>query len=229
MTRFRPAFWPTLIALPMLLVLAGLGAWQLQRLAWKNQLIGEARAGMAAAAVELPRTALDAEAWAYRRVIVDGRFHHGAEIHLLALGPNGQHGYRIVTPLLRGGAHGAVLVDRGWVPAALKDAAARAAAQVDGPVAVSGVVRRSWRGGWFTPDNDPARNLWHSGDAAAMLRWLGLSGPDLFVAADAGVAAAGQPAAIAIANPHLQYAVIWFGLAAALAAIYVLWHRQPRP
>jgi surfeit locus 1 family protein len=219
----------------MLAVLAALGTWQLQRLAWKNQVIGEVHAALAAEAVELPLGVIDARALAYRRVSINGHFDHGNEFHLLSPGPHGEHGYRVVTPLLRDsgagrdGGHEAVLVDRGWVPAANKSAATRRPSQIAGVVTVSGVVRQSSRGGWFVPDNDVAANLWFSADAGTMQRSLGLGGPELFVATDALLLTAGSRARIEIANPHLQYAVIWYGLAAALAAIYVLWHRSLQP
>ena len=36
---FRPRLWPTLFTIPALLMMFGLGAWQLDRLAWKTALI----------------------------------------------------------------------------------------------------------------------------------------------------------------------------------------------
>ena len=36
---FRPFFWLTFFSLPSLLVLLMLGFWQLDRLAWKTELI----------------------------------------------------------------------------------------------------------------------------------------------------------------------------------------------
>ena len=233
MIGFRPAFWPTLIALPMLIVLLALGTWQVQRLAWKNQVIRALHDTLAAEAVELPQGAVNAEAWAYRRVRLSGRFDHAKEIHLLAPGPGGRHGYRIIAPLLRARADGgdeAVLVDRGWVPASNKAAATRKADQIAGEVSVNGMARAPWRAGWFVPANDAAANLWFDGDVAAMQRAIGVGGPELFVVADdaanpLGLAAGGRKR-IDIPNPHLQYAMTWYALAVALAAIYVLWHRR---
>ncbi|MCC7274174.1 MAG: hypothetical protein IT561_16020, partial [Alphaproteobacteria bacterium] len=52
--RFTPQRWPSLIALPAIVVLIGLGVWQLQRHEWKAGLIAEREAAMAAAPTPLP-------------------------------------------------------------------------------------------------------------------------------------------------------------------------------
>lgn len=227
---FRPAFWPTLFTVPAILILTGLGTWQVQRLVWKTNLIQAMEERIAAPAVDLPAGAIDAAAWEYRRVRVRGQFMHERELHLLAVSRNGQHGYQIVTPLRR--AADVVLVNRGWVPRERKDAATRQAGQAAGEVTVAGIVRKPWGQGLFVPDNDPARNLWFYGDAAAMRRAAGVDGPDLFVEAVAEPVPGGLPAGgqtrLDIPNRHLQYALMWYGFAVALAAIYVLWHRRER-
>ena len=51
---FRPRLWPTLATLLALIVLLCLGTWQLQRLAWKQDLIAHAEAQLAAPALPLP-------------------------------------------------------------------------------------------------------------------------------------------------------------------------------
>ena len=52
MRGFRPRLWPTLLTVPALLVLLGLGTWQVQRLHWKEALIAERQAGLAAPATD---------------------------------------------------------------------------------------------------------------------------------------------------------------------------------
>lgn len=230
---FRPALWPTAFTLPALLVLLALGTWQMQRLWWKTNLIQSMEDRVAAPAVDLPAGAIDVAEWEYRRVRVSGRFLHEREFHLLAVSPNGQHGYQIVTPLRRAGAGDAVLVNRGWVPSERKDPATRPLGQIAGEVTLAGIARKPWDQGLFVPDNDPARNLWFYGDAGAMRRAAALTGPDLFIEAEAGVVPGGLPVGgqtrLNIPNRHLQYALMWYGFAVALAAIYVLWHRRERP
>ena len=50
MTGFRPQFWPTVFAVPIVLLCLGLGSWQIQRLFWKEGLIAARAAAVAAAA-----------------------------------------------------------------------------------------------------------------------------------------------------------------------------------
>ena len=40
---FRPLLWPTLVTLAALAILIGLGAWQIERLHWKLDLIADHR------------------------------------------------------------------------------------------------------------------------------------------------------------------------------------------
>ena len=65
-----------------------------------------------------------------------------------------------------------------------------------------------------------------------MRRAAAISGPDLFVEAVAEPVPGGLPVGgqtrLDIPNRHLQYALMWYGFAVALAAIYVLWHRRER-
>jgi surfeit locus 1 family protein len=116
------------------------------------------------------------------------------------------------------------------VPQDRKHADRRAEGQVEGPVTVTGIVRKPWHQGWFVPDNDPAENLWFYGDAAAMARHMGISAPRLFIDADSAPNPGGFPIGgqtrIDIPNNHLAYAINWYGFAVILLGIYLIWHRK---
>lgn len=227
---FRPAFWPTAIALPMLAALLALGTWQLYRLDWKRDLIARIEQRVNAPPVPLPVQIADPAAWEYRRVVVTGTFLHERELHVLGHTRRGNLGYHVVTPLRRTDGGGLVLVDRGWVPSDRKEPPARAEGQVGGPTAVEGIVRLPWPQGLFVPDNDPARNIWFWTDAAAMERAVGAALPPLLVEAGPAPNPGGLPVGgqtrLQIPNNHLQYAMTWYGMAVALVVIYVVWHRQ---
>jgi surfeit locus 1 family protein len=224
--RFRPGFWPTLAALAGLLVLLGLGTWQVERLHWKERLIAERQARLAAPAEPLPSDAETWHAWDFRRVSVTGEFRHDPEQLFGATAIDGQLGHHVLTPLIRpDGA--AVLVDRGWVPADQAHPAARRAGQVEGEVRITGIARYrgSDRPGWFRPDNQPGAGLWFWYDLPALEGVLGLELLPVVIEADAsaspGELPTGGQTRIELPNNHLQYAITWYGLAAALVAVYV--------
>lgn len=226
MTRGGRVVLSSLIALPMFLVLIGLGVWQLQRLEAKLDFIAARDTGFAQAPVELPAGDNDLAALAWRRVSVTGRFDHAHEFHLFRT-RDGKVGYEVLTPLVRtDSAPGqAVLVSRGWVPLDRKDAATRAAAQADGVVAVSGFVRVDLDArSMVTPINDVAGNIWYVVDYAAMGERAGAPLRPLVVVADATPNPGGLPVGVAsppeLPNNHLGYALTWFSLAAALAVIW---------
>jgi len=52
--NFRPTFWPTVFTVPAVLLMLGLGVWQIQRLQWKEALIAERTERSTAAAIALP-------------------------------------------------------------------------------------------------------------------------------------------------------------------------------
>ncbi len=230
--RFRPALWPTLMALPAFLVLVGLGSWQVQRLMWKTDLIAFREAQLAAPAMPLPADLSDPaalDAFDYRRVTSSGAFAHEREIYLAA-SRRGAVGFRVITPLRRGDGR-TVLVRRGWVPAEARDRAVRAEGLVAGVVTVEGVLRTRGRRGWFTPDNDVARNYWFWLDLPAMAAYAGEGVPPLVIEAGPAPNPGGLPIGreyrVGLTNDHLPYAITWYALAVALAVIYVLSQRRP--
>ena len=165
---------PTLLALVGLAVLVGLGSWQLARKAWKEALISRIAERTKAAPVPLAealrrwREGGDVE---YLRVRMSGRFRHDAERHMFAVDDKLGPGFHIYTPLETPDKQ-AVLVNRGFVPALLKEAATRPGGQMSGPVTVTGLVRRPTRPGWFAPPSEPARNFFYWPDYEAMIAVL---------------------------------------------------------
>ncbi len=226
--RFRPTLWPTLISVPAFIVLVGLCVWQVQRLHWKQELIADREARVAAEPVALPAEGVDPASVDYRRVHLEGTFRHDKELFLGARSLNGNVGYQVLTPFeLAGG--GAILIDRGWVPVERKAPESRAEGQLAGPQAVDGIVRLAPGKAWMQPDNEPAHNMWFFVDLPAMKAASGVDlRTDLYV--DAGPAQnpgkypVGGQTRIELPNDHLQYAITWGLLALALAVIYVLYH-----
>jgi surfeit locus 1 family protein len=208
--------------------LLALGVWQLERRAWKLDLIARVDARLAAAPVAAPGpgrwAALFPASDAYTRVRASGRFLHDREAAVLAvteLGP----GYWIMTPLA--GADFTVLVNRGFVPGDHRDPATRPAGQVGDVVTITGLLRPSEPGGGFLRANDPASGRWYSRDVAAIAAAGQIPGEvaPYFIDADANPNPGGLPVGgltvVRFRNAHLSYALTWFALAALIAVLAV--------
>ncbi len=228
---FKPAFWPTVFTLPAVLLMLGLGVWQLQRLQWKEALIAERTERIAAAPIALPGPDADVGDLEYRHLAAQGEFLHDKEIFLGARSMNGNTGYHVITPFKLSDGR-IVLVDRGWIPLERKTADKRAAGNVAGPVALDGVLRLNGRQTWFVPDNRPDLNFFFWVDLPTMAKLAGLPDTETRYFVEAGNTPnpggfpIGGQTRINLPNDHLQYAITWFSLAIALSVIYILYHRQ---
>jgi len=232
--RFRPTLWATLVTLPVLAVLLALGTWQLDRLDWKNDMIAQRTAGLAAPAVPLPNPMPDAERLAFAKVQVSGSFLHDKELYLGSRTHKKAVGYHVVTPFLLEDGR-TLWIDRGWVPPDRRDPAARAAGQIGGQLRVEGILLTDgWKGSeMFKPQNRPEEKLFLWVDTAAMARRAGL---DDFVAGvylvagpteNPGGLPIGDEFKVDLKNDHLEYAMTWYALAVVLGVIYFLFHFRP--
>src|SRR5688572_8678430 len=97
--RFSPRLWPTLVTLLGVVLLVTLGTWQLRRLAWKEDLIAHAEAGLEAPPTVLPSESARYEALDFRHLAVRGRFLHGQAFAYGFTAVNGEPGAHLVTPL----------------------------------------------------------------------------------------------------------------------------------
>jgi len=222
--------WPGAMTLVGLAILVGLGAWQLERKSWKEGLIAAIEARTKAEAVSLADAIgrLGAgEDVEYMRVTARGRFLHDKERYFYApdaeLGP----GFHVYTPLEVAGSGSVLFVNRGFVPEAVKDGAARKAGQLDGETDVTGLVRMPGPKGFFTPENEPQHNLWYWRDIDGLMRSAFGEGKrtavPLVLEAEApapGGWPRGGATIVELPNRHLEYAITWFGLAFALVAVF---------
>ncbi|MFV3075792.1 SURF1 family protein [Niveispirillum fermenti] len=229
--RFRPSVPVTIATLVALAILIGLGTWQMDRLAWKTDLIAHIDAGLAAGPVDLPGDAPGAMVWEYRRVRVTGYFLHDHESYIgprLYTGTDGrQHqGVHVLTPLVRADGAGTVLVDRGWVPLDRRDPATRADGQVVGTVTVTAIARVPQGQGFMQPDNRPDKRdfFWLDMGALAAIAGVDRLAPLVLQADDTpnpGGLPIGGRTIIQLKNDHLSYALTWYGLALTLVGVYI--------
>lgn len=226
-------------AVPALVVLIMLGNWQVQRLAWKEDLLAtiETRlGGTPVLASEIARLVADGADIRYRPVTATGIFDHANEQHFFAT-HRGASGYYVYTPLVMSDDR-MVLVNRGFVPFDLKDPSTRAEGQVDGPVTITGLARErlAEKPSPIVPNNDLEQNIYYWKDWSNMVAQSGhkMDGTVLpfFLDADDTPNPGGWPVGgvtrIDLPNNHLQYAVTWYGLALVLVVVTGLfvWRRM---
>ncbi len=214
---------PLVIGIGGVAILIWLGVWQVQRLAWKTDLLAKIEAKLEASPVGVPpRPAPGTDQ--YLRVRAAGSIEKG-ELDVYTSAPSRGVGYRIIVPLqLQDGRR--ILLDRGFVPIGEKDDARHL-----GPITVEGSLVWPQETDRFTSEPDRAKNIWFARDvqmmAAALDTW-----PVLLVtaASDDPDAPMALPVTINIPNNHLQYAITWFGLALAWAmmTVYQLWRIKRR-
>ena len=222
-------------------MLVALGTWQLDRRAWKESLIGKLETRLNAPATSLPAPsawpALNVGSDEFRRVSFTATFVPEAEAFIFtpgsALRPDVTgSGYWVLAPArLRDGSQ--VVINRGFVPERQRDSKTRTAGILVGPQALVGVLRWPEPRNWFTPSDEPAKNLWFVRDPAAVAAakdW-GAVAP-FYIDLESPVPPGGLPRpgrlTVKLPNNHLQYALTWYGLAAALAIVFLFWLRQRR-
>ena len=240
-TQRRRLFWPTLTTILGALLLVGLGTWQLERKAWKDDLI--ARIGKSAqsepivldAAATLFRAGDEIE---YTRVRARGRFLPERSRFLWAPGKSGP-GYHVYTPLET--PSGAILmVNRGFLPEAAINGLQAGGGDRGAAVEVVGLLRKPAKKATFEATNDVAKNRWYWRDIDGMTRSAFPEGGreffPFFIDAEAAPAGAGHltrgpqggVTRLQLPNRHLEYALTWYGLAVAMIGVYFAFLRTRR-
>jgi surfeit locus 1 family protein len=227
----------TALAFAALAVLIGLGVWQVKRLHWKEELIAAIDARTKGEPISLDQAvalAKEGRDASYYRVRVEGRFDNTKERYLFSQSiSDGTPGWHVITPFTT--TQGVlVLVDRGFVPDQLKDSSTRASGEIEGTTTVTGIVRIPETQGLFTPNNEPEVNRWFwrdlNGMVISMFPTATLDVPPFFIEAEKsevpGAWPEGGQTRLSLPNNHLQYAITWFGLAAALIVIYAFYVRS---
>lgn len=231
----RSRFALAAVSLLFLAAFAGLialGVWQIQRRAWKLDLIQRVDArvhappGAAPGPADWPTVSADRDE--YKHVQLEGQYLPVAATRVQAvteLGP----GFWLLQPFQTTGGD-IVLINRGFVPNERKAAEADAAPS---DTHVTGLLRLSEPGGGFLRKNAPAQNRWYSRDVQAIAARLGLKQvAPYFVDADRAAPLPSDPkveptwpvgglTVIKFPNSHLSYALTWFAL--ALMVVFAAW------
>ena len=226
---FRPMLWPTVFVIAALPILIGLGTWQLQRLEWKLGILERMEERLTAPAIDIdgvtPKPADE-----YRRYLVTGKFLPDVEFHWLTVLDKYGISYEVFSPFRLSDGR-IIIINRGIVPASLKDPGTRPPAEEIGTrLSFETIARVGETPGGLDAENDIAANIWFTRDIAAM---ISLSGEgdylSLYLERDGQMAEEDWPkpdvAGVTLVNNHLDYALTWFGLGIVLVGIYLAFHR----
>lgn len=242
--RFRPRLIPTLLAIPMLGGLIGLGNWQARRYGETSAKVQEYRRQHD----ELPAvTTLDfagpeknrLATLHFRRASLRGQIDVGQLRLLTARYKLGQRGWGILAPLqVASGPHARVLVNLGWVPIDKLDSYL-ASLKAQNSVMISGRLRQvsDVQADMLPVSQHQDREVWLVANPAALAKKIEGLDPQLML--DAGEQAMGNPVDLTKLpldgyeypihpqpSKHIEYAATWYGLAATLVAVWIALSRR---
>ncbi|HZP75358.1 MAG TPA: SURF1 family protein [Pseudolabrys sp.] len=233
--RRRGLIEPTLFAICGVAALVALGVWQLDRKTWKEGLIATVTQRITAAPAALPPrerwAQLSADKDEYRRVTFPAEFIDDEALVYTAgsaFRPDvSGAGFWVFSPVrLLGGS--VVVVNRGFVPTDHRNVRDRPNGMLRGIVDITGAMRWPEARGLFTPADEPQNGVWYVRDPKliAEAKHWGAVAP-FFIDMEAPQPPGGMPRpgplVVKLPDNHLQYAITWFGLAAALIGVYVAW------
>lgn len=223
----QPRLWVTLWAMSGVIILLGLGTWQVMRGEEKNTLIAHVEQELASTpydlSVKMPQTP---EEWAemhYKPVRMTGVW---MPLRVFRLAPRsfaGQTGYQWIIPFrLENGQ--VILVNRGFVPDNMSLVPPH-----DGEIhTVHGVAYMpKTEKPRFVPENRPAKGEWVWLDIVAMAHEVGVKETAPVVVyenriSDKNSYPIGGQVPLPFHNRHRQYAVTWYCLALALMGVWIM-------
>jgi len=226
---FRPFLWLTLFSIPALLVLLALGFWQLDRLAWKTDLINNFNERASAQPILPPENDADLSAVEFHSLALQGRYLHDQERFLTGRTYEGNAGFHVVTPFRTNGGK-LIFVNRGWVSEAYREPEKRPFSVEDKEVSIRAVLRLPQQKGYFVPENEPDKGFWFTLKPDELAAHLNMQEAITSYYADQirqgevltlPIAATMQ---IEVRNTHLNYALTWFGIALSLIGVYLAYH-----
>jgi surfeit locus 1 family protein len=227
---------PGVVALVALVILVGLGTWQIKRKAWKEALIARLQERVTAPPEILPAPEhwpqLTPDNSEFRRVKVELEFLDRPHAYLFASGsalrPDIRSpGYFVFAPaMIQSGE--VVVVDIGHV------GPDRRYAWRGGKTEIVGYMRWPEAPSWFVSPHDAAGSIWFVRDHRAMAKFKqwGEGLAPFYIDQESPVPPGGVPKpgplTVNLRNDHLQYALTWYGLAIVLAVMFAIWTAKRR-
>ncbi|KWV48704.1 surfeit 1 protein [Bradyrhizobium macuxiense] len=234
-----------IFTLILIAVFVGLGVWQLQRRVEKHALIAQLDARLAAAQIALPQPSawptLTSAKDEFRRVTFTATYAKLPDAMVYSSGSavrgdiSGPGTWAFLPAKLPSGE--TVVVNTGFVQNTMQDRAFEdrvVGRLVTGePVTLNGYIRFPEPPGRLTPAANVSKRLWFARDHRAMAQALGWGEVAPFYvdlespAPDSGTPKPG-PLEVHLRDDHMQYAITWFSLAAAVLIAFGAWWRGQR-
>ena len=232
-----------LFTLVMVAIFIGLGVWQLQRRVEKHALIAALTERLAAAPEPLPEAsqwrALTSARDEFRRVSFTATYARAPDAMVYSAGSavrediSGPGTWGFLPARLASGE--AIVINTGFVENTMQEREVedRAVAQlVTGqPVTLTGYLRFPEHPGLLTPAENRTKRLWFARDHEAMASQLGWGNvAPFYIDLEQPVPANGLPKpgplSVHLRDEHMQYAITWFTLAAAVVIAFGVWWRK---
>ncbi|SLN20383.1 SURF1 family protein [Roseovarius albus] len=216
---------PLLFGLIGAAVLISLGTWQMQRLAWKEEILTGIESRITAEPVALPESP-NPDSDKYLPVIASGTLGM-PEVHVLVSSKKRGAVYRVIQPFETEGRR--ILVDMGTIPLDEKHTA-----RAQPEVTLTGNLHWPQEIDSYTPEADVADNIWFARDVLKMAETLQTEPILLVVRKTSQTVANLTPLpvdTVGIPNDHLEYAITWFSLSAIWLVMtgYFFWRMRHKP
>lgn len=238
-----------IFTLILIAVFIALGVWQLQRRVEKHALIAALDSKLAAAPVPLPPPSawptLTSASDEFRRVTLTATYAKAPDAMVYSSGSavrddiTGPGTWAFLPAQLASGE--TIVINTGFVQNTMQDRGfedrVTGRLVTGAPVTLSGYIRFPEQPGRLTPKPDLPKRLWFARDHRTMAQALGW-GQDgahlapFYIDLEAPVPDSGTPKPgplkVRLKDDHMQYAITWFSLAAAVTIAFGLWWRGQR-
>ncbi|MDE0308331.1 MAG: SURF1 family protein [Acidiferrobacterales bacterium] len=233
--RFRPRPVPTLCTIVLVPILVGLGLWQTDRAEQRTATLELYTTRIDSPPITIGAALESPEEIEYRQVRTGGTWDQSREFFLDNQVSSRRAGYHVITPLLLQGGTTAVLVNRGWIPAAADRSIVPHTQPLTGTADVVGVAVIPAQDAFTLEDDGPLDE--HSSPVWQVLDFqrfedaapYSLQGfvIQLDPAMTGGFERDWKPPSDEWVFRHKAYAFQWFTLCAALLVIYFLFAFRP--
>ncbi len=230
----KPTLAFTLFTLFSIAGLLALGGWQISRMEWKDAIITKIETANVQSPLTVDFIPDSADAYAelgFRKAKIRGEFISDVELHIAARFHKSQQGYHVHTPFRMEDGR-IILLNRGWVPADLKNQEQRLDSVAEGWQELEVQIRTDNDSTMYTPENQPIKNMWFHKDIELMSADSGykLLPYAADVVGDNNQKTLPVPSSgdIQLRNNHFEYSLTWFGMSFAILMFYFGGHYRKK-